>query len=137
MNIQNEFDYITNTYIANYINQKNTLKSALKIDIDIGGYNPKICGWYGGMISGAKRLCKQKIEMYFIHKIIEENNICPSGLEVGKFAVKLFGKSIRKNDLFKEFTLGCDNSGAGRGDKIPDLSNDEIQQIRKFMKRIK
>lgn len=136
MNIQNEFNYITNTYIASYIKQKDQLKRLLKSDIEKFGYNPKYCGETGGMISGIKRSCKQKIEMYFIHKIIEENDICPSGLEVGKFAVKLFGKSIRKNDLFKEFTLGCNASGAGRGDKIPDLADNEIQQIREFMKKI-
>ncbi|GLH29419.1 hypothetical protein WSS15_20690 [Acetobacter pasteurianus] len=137
MNIQNEFNYITNTYIASYIKQKDQLKRLLKNDIKNFGYNPRYCGETGGMISGMKRSCKQKIEMYFIHKIIEENNICPSGLEAGKFAKKLFGQSIRKNDLFKEFTLGCDNAGAGRGDKIPDLADNEIQQIREFMKKIK
>lgn len=136
MNIQDEFNYIKDTYISDYINQKNNLKSAMKTDLDLGGYNPRICGLYGGMISGVKRACKQKIEMYFIQKIIEENNIHPSGLESGKFAEKLFGKSIRKNDLFKEFTLGCDNSGAGRGDKIPELSEEDIKEIREFMRKI-
>ncbi|WP_215755467.1 hypothetical protein [Acetobacter sp. P5B1] len=136
MNIQNEFNYITDTYISDYMKEKDKLKRLLKNDIKNFGYNPRACGETGGMISGLKRAMKQKIEMYFIQKIIEENDIHPSGLEVSKFAIKLFGKSIRKNDLFKEFTLGCDNSGAGRGDKIPDLSHNEIQQIREFMKKI-
>lgn len=136
MNIQNEFNYITNTYIASYIKQKDQLKRLLKNDIKNFGYNPQYCGETGGMISGLKRAMKQKIEMYFIQKIIEENDICPAGLEVNKFAKKLFGQSIRKNDLFKQFTLGCNSSGSGRGDKIPDLAEEDIKEIREFMKKI-
>lgn len=136
MNIQNEFNYIKDNYISVYLYEKDQLKRSLKNDIKIFGYNPQKCGYTGGLISGIKRKIKQTIEMYFIQKIIEENNIHPSGFEVSKFAEKLFGKSIRKNDLFKEFTLGCNESGSGRGDKIPALSEEDIKEIREFMRRI-